>query len=290
MIAFIVNPIAGNGKAYKMIPKIKKIMRDFTKDYKIYVTRYPGEGCDIAKFVSKNGYDRIVAVGGDGTVHEVINGIKDTNMILGIIPLGTGNDFARFFHIPKNVKKAIQVIINGKVNIIDSALINKYITCNNVANIGIDADVALEVTKFKKYLSGIFAYLLSLFDVLFKFKPYNVNINIDGKRLKRKIMLAAFGTCSFYGGGFKILPNANPKDGLMDIIIVNSINKFKLLFLLPMAIIGRHTRFKCVETYKAKEVHIEIEREIALCIDGEVIPSSNFELNVQKSTIKLCTN
>lgn len=290
MIAFIVNPVAGNGKAIKMIPKIEKIMKEKAQDYKIFITKFAGEGTKLAKEASNSGYDIVAAVGGDGTVHEVINGLKDTNAVLGIIPLGTGNDFARFFNIPKNIKKALEILINGKVNIIDSAIINKYITCNNIANIGIDADVALEVAKFKKFLSGIFAYLIGLFNVLIKYKPYDINIDIDGKKIKRKIMLAAFGNCSFYGGGFKILPDANPKDGFIDIIIVNKINKLKLLFLLPMAIIGKHTLLKCVETYKAKNIRVNMEKEVAICVDGEVLPSSHIELNVKKSAVKLCTN
>ncbi|MEG6565637.1 diacylglycerol kinase family protein [Thermoanaerobacterium saccharolyticum] len=290
MIAFIVNPTAGNGKAYRMIPKIEKYMKDKNIKYKFFITNYPGHGTILAREAAKDSFDIVVAVGGDGTVHEVINGIGDSNVSLGIIPLGTGNDFARYFRIPKNVYRALEILLTKKTKLIDSAVINKYITCNNVANIGIDADVAVQVTKFKRFVSGILAYTLSLINVLFKYKPYNVKIDIDGKMIKRRIMLAAFGNCSFYGGGFKILPDANPDDGYLDVIIVNEISKFKLLFLLPMAIFGKHTSLKCVETYKAEKIHIDAEEELALCVDGEVILSNPIVLNVKKNSVKICTN
>ncbi|AEF18394.1 MULTISPECIES: diacylglycerol/lipid kinase family protein [Thermoanaerobacterium] len=290
MIAFIVNPAAGNGKAYKMIPKIEKYMNEKNIKYKFFITKYPGHGTVLAREAIKDDFEIVVAVGGDGTVHEVINGIRDSNVALGIIPLGTGNDFARYFRIPKDVYKALEILLMKNTKFIDSAVINKYITCNNVANIGIDADVAVQVTRFKRFFSGILAYTLSLINVLFKYKPYNVKIDIDGKMIKRKIMLAAFGNCSFYGGGFKILPDANPDDGYLDVIIVNEISKFKLLFLLPMAIFGKHTSLKCVETYKAEKIHIDAEKELALCVDGEVILSNTIVLNVKRNSVKICTN
>lgn len=290
MIAFIVNPTAGNGKAYRMIPKIEKYLKDKNIKHKFFITKYPGHGTILAREAVKDDFEIVVAVGGDGTVHEVINGIRDSDVALGIIPLGTGNDFARYFRIPKDVYKALEILLMKKTKFIDSAVINKYITCNNVTNIGIDADVAVQVTRFKKFVSGILAYTLSLINVLFKYKPYNVKIDIDGKMIKRRIMLAAFGNCSFYGGGFKILPDANPDDGYLDVIIVNEISKFKLLFLLPMAIFGKHTSLKCVETYKAEKIHIDAEKELALCVDGEVILSNTIVLNVKRNSVKICTN
>lgn len=290
MIAFIVNPAAGNGRAYKMIPKIEKVMKERNIEYELFITKYPGDGTRLAEEASRSGFDIIAAVGGDGTVHEVINGINNPDVVLGIIPLGTGNDFARYFHIPKNVDKALEILLNGKIKSIDSAVINKYITCNNIANIGIDADVAVEVAKFKKFLSGIFAYTLSLINVLIKYKPYSIIIDIDGKKIKRNIMLVAFGNCSFYGGGFKILPGANPDDGYIDVIIVNEINKLKLLLLLPMAIFGKHTTLKCVETYRAERIHVSIEKKVAMCVDGEVLLSDNIVLHVRRNSVKICTN
>jgi YegS/Rv2252/BmrU family lipid kinase len=290
LIAFIVNPTAGNGKAYRMIPKIEKLMKERNVDYKVFITKYPGHGTKLAEEASKSNFDIIVAVGGDGTVHEVINGINNTDVALGIIPLGTGNDFARYFRIPKNVDKALEILLKGKIKLIDSAVVNKYITCNNIANIGLDADVAAEITKSKKFVGGIFAYTLGLINVLIKYKPYSIKIDIDGKKIKRKIMLAAFGNCSFYGGGFKILPDANPDDGYIDVIIVNEINKLKLLFLLPMAIFGKHTVLKCVEMYKAEKIQISTEKEVAMCVDGEVLLSNNIVLHVKRNSVKICTD
>lgn len=289
MIAFIVNPVAGGGRAYRMISKIEKIMKEKLTDYKIYITKYAGEGQILAKKAAMEGFDIIAAVGGDGTVHEVINGIRGTKAVLGIVPLGTGNDFARYFQIPKKLEKAIDILIMGNIRTIDGAVVNDIITFDNIANIGIDAEVAQNVIKFKKFLTGILAYLITLLNVLFKYKPYNVDIKIDDTYLNRDIMIVAAGICCYYGGGFKILPNADPNDGYLDIIIINKINKLKLLLILPMAIMGKHTNFKCVETYRAQKIEIKTKNNLPICIDGEIIRDSRIELRVEKDAIKLCT-
>jgi len=289
LIAFIINPIAGGGRAYRNITKIENLMNDKAVKYKIFITTYAGEAEKIAKKAAKDGYKIITAVGGDGTVHEVINGIRGTKAALGVIPLGTGNDFARYFKIPKNIEKAIDILLTGNIRVIDGAIINDIIIFDNITNIGLDAEVASEVVRFKKFLTGILAYLVTLFNVVLKYKPYNVDIKLDDLEINRDIMTVAAGVLSYYGGGFKIIPHADPSDGYLDIVIVNKINKFKLIFLVPLLIMGRHTKLKFVEIYRAKDVEIRTKDELTICIDGEIIKDSMIKLKAEKDAINLCT-
>jgi YegS/Rv2252/BmrU family lipid kinase len=232
----------------------------------------------------------VVAVGGDGTVLEVVNGIKGTPAALGVIPVGTGNDFARFFHIPKKIEKAIDVLIMGNVKVIDAASINGILTFGNIASTGIASETAALAVRFKKFLSGIWAYLVALLNVLFRYKPYSVKIKMDGKEIKKDITIFAAGVLSYYAGGIKLLPGADPHDGCLDVMIVGRVNKLKILVLLPLVIFGKHVHLKSlVETYRTKRVEIEADKEIPITVDGEILYSSKIEIKVEENAIKLCT-
>nr|WP_236727745.1 diacylglycerol kinase family protein [Caldanaerobacter subterraneus] len=290
LIAFIVNPVAGGGRAYRKIPEIRRIMKKKLIDYKIFITKYAGHGKILARKAALSGFKVVVAVGGDGTVLEVVNGIKGTPAALGVIPVGTGNDFARFFHIPKKIEKAIDVLIMGNVKVIDAALINGILTFGNIASTGIASETAALAVRFKKFLSGIWAYLVALLNVLFRYKPYSVKIKMDGKEIKKDITIFAAGVLSYYAGGIKLLPGADPHDGCLDVMIVGRVNKLKILVLLPLVIFGKHVHLKSlVETYRTKRVEIEADKEIPITVDGEILYSSKIEIKVEENAIKLCT-
>ncbi|MEQ2129974.1 diacylglycerol kinase family lipid kinase [Caldanaerobacter subterraneus KAk] len=290
LIAFIVNPVAGGGRAYRKIPEIRRIMKKKLIDYKIFITKYAGHGKILARKAALSGFKVVVAVGGDGTVLEVVNGIKGTPAALGVIPVGTGNDFARFFHIPKKIEKAIDVLIMGNVKVIDAALINGILTFGNIASTGIASETAALAVRFKKFLSGIWAYLVALLNVLFRYKPYSVKIKMDGKEIKKDITIFAAGVLSYYAGGIKLLPGADPHDGCLDVMIVGRVNKLKILVLLPLVIFGKHVHLKSlVETYRTKKVEIEADKEIPITVDGEILYSSKIEIKVEENAIKLCT-
>nr|WP_226990145.1 MULTISPECIES: diacylglycerol kinase family protein [Caldanaerobacter] len=290
LIAFIVNPVAGGGRAYRKIPEIRRIMKKKLIDYKIFITKYAGHGKILARKAALSGFKVVVAVGGDGTVLEVVNGIKGTPAALGVIPVGTGNDFARFFHIPKKIEKAIDVLIMGNVKVIDAALINGILTFGNIASTGIASETAALAVRFKKFFSGIWAYLVALLNVLFRYKPYSVKIKMDGKEIKKDITIFAAGVLSYYAGGIKLLPGADPHDGCLDVMIVGRVNKLKILVLLPLVIFGKHVHLKSlVETYRTKRVEIEADKEIPITVDGEILYSSKIEIKVEENAIKLCT-
>ncbi|HHW56274.1 MAG TPA: diacylglycerol kinase family lipid kinase [Clostridia bacterium] len=290
MIAFIVNPVAGGGRAYRKIPEIRRIMKKRLIDYRIYITKYAGEGKILARKAALNGFKVVAAVGGDGTVLEVVNGIKGTQAALGIIPVGTGNDFARFFRIPKKIEKAIDVLIIGNIKVIDAAVINGILTFGNITSTGIASETAALAVRFKKFLSGILVYLTALLNVLFKYKPYSVKIKVDDKEIDREITIFAAGVLSYYGGGIRLLPGADPNDGYLDVMIVGNINKVKIFMLLPLVIFGKHINFKkLVEIYKAKKVEIEAEKEIPITVDGEILYGKKLEIKVEENAIKLCT-
>jgi len=275
---FIVNPTAGKGKALKLIPKIESFFKE--NDYKITITQRIGHGEEIARNALDNGFTHIISVGGDGTVFEVLNGVKEKGLILGILPAGTGNDFARTIQLPKDINSIFHRILKGKTKRIDIGKINnKYFI--NVVSIGIDAEIVKETEKIKGFVPKSMAYILGVFFTLAKYKHKRVEIFIDGKSYRRDIQLIAIGNGKYYGGGMKITPMAEVDDGYFDICIVNKISKLKLAALLPTVFKGQHTRIKDVQILRGKDVKVLSQEPLLINADGNIIGTTPANLVIE---------
>lgn len=283
---FIVNPIAGKGKSMELIPKIKESFDRDEIDYDIRITEDRGHGEAIAKEAVDKGYTHIISVGGDGTAYEIINGIGSGNAILGILPSGTGNDFARMVKTPKDYDEILKCFKVSKTKRIDVGKVNnRYFL--NYSSAGIDAEIVKETEGIKKYISGPSAYILGVFKTLIKYKNKEVEILIDGKKIRRNIELIAVGNGKYYGGGMKINPTADFEDGLLDICIVSKMNKLKFALLFSTVFKGKHTKFKEVEILRGKEVKIYGDDSLLLNADGDMIGNIPAEIEVQKESVEV---
>lgn len=270
-IVFIVNPIAGGGRTKKLLPMIDQKMKEKGIDYKIILTTGPKDATNIAIKCLEEGYDKIVAVGGDGTVNELALGILNYGKgTLGILPSGTGNDLARTLNIPKEPEKAIDFILKGKGKKIDVGMVNDKFFLN-IASIGFDSETVKTNERIKmKFKSGL-SYIISLFITLFKYKYMKVEIDIDDLTTKTEILLLAVANGKYYGGGVKILPMADIEDGYFHVCLIKKVPKLKLLFLLPTIINGSHVKIKkYVNIFKAKEIKVRTNANSFLNIDGEL--------------------
>lgn len=273
---FIVNPVAGGGRAGKIIGMIDELMKEKEETYDIISTKGAHDGRDI---VNKNidKYSLFIAVGGDGTVHEVASGlIENKKGTLGIIPAGTGNDFSLSLNIPKDNKKALELILskNKKVKEIDVCSINQrpYI---NITSIGFDAEVVLLTNKIKKVIKSESSYVISVILKLFSFRKSQIELTIDGKTEKINSFLLAVGNGKYYGGGMPIMPYAQIDNGMLEVCSVKEASNLKILTLFPSIFKARHTKYKkYVTMYKAKELTIRTNNEMILNIDGEIIPDN----------------
>ncbi|QZY55074.1 diacylglycerol/lipid kinase family protein [Crassaminicella profunda] len=272
-ILFIVNPVAGKGNCDFVIGKIKEQMDFFHIPYKIKLTTRKNEAEEIAKDAVIKGYEKIVAVGGDGTIYEVVNGMIGSSASLGVIPSGTGNDFVRTVGIPNDLEKALNVIAYGKKVQIDCGKVNdRYFV--NVASIGLDAEIVKETENIKKYLSGSWAYMGGLLKTLFSYKHKRVNMNIDGSKKNKNITLVAVANGKYYGGGMKIAPMADIKDGDFQVCIVDKISKFKLMRVFPKIFSGEHVHYDEVDMHKGKQVKIKSDEHLSINLDGDIIGKS----------------
>lgn len=282
-LLFIVNPTAGKGRAARVIPEIKAAMVQFGEiEYDISYSEKPGHATEISKNAASQGYDIVFAVGGDGTVNEVINGLVNTSSALGVIPRGSGNDFVRTLGIKGDTAKIIKDTIAGIKKQIDVGCINnRYFI--NIASVGFDAEVVLATQKAKRFfLSDSAAYIAGVISTIFIRKPSRVKMIIGEKEIEDDILLLAVANGKYYGGGMMVAPDAILDDGEFEICVISSMPKIKMLFLFPQFIKGKHKKFKEVSFYKSDKVYTESLKPIAINVDGEVFNDTNVRFDMIK--------
>ncbi|RBP67316.1 YegS/Rv2252/BmrU family lipid kinase [Alkalibaculum bacchi] len=266
---FVLNPVAGKGKSIELMSIIKRICEKENVEYMIKLTPRVGGAEDTARWGIENNYKRIIAVGGDGTVNEVVNGIVGSKTVLGVVPAGSGNDFVRSIGDPKEPEQYILDTIHGKVKTIDLGMCNdRYFI--NMASIGLDTQVAIRTQKTKKYFSGSLAYLVSALLTIFSYKGWDLNIQIDDQAFHAKTLLTAIANGKFYGGGVLPAPDAKLDDGYFDICHVKHMSKEKMFRVLPKYMKGKHRDIKEVQLVKGKEILITSDNPFPLNLDGEV--------------------
>lgn len=283
---FIVNPSSGKGYAKKLIPVISKICIQENINYIIELTEYPGHATEIAKKHCLEEGVRLYAVGGDGTLNEVLNGMIYSSCSLAVIPAGSGNDFIKTVYNPLNIDKLIVGLINGITKLISIGKVNnKYFI--NISSVGIDAEIAYNAKIFKRnpLIPSRLSYFLSIFTTLIKYSSYNIEIHIDGTCINDKVLLVAIGNGKYYGGGMKVLPYANPFNNNFDICIVKNMSKLNILRLFPVLIKGNHETLKDYVTfYKGSNIQINSNEVMKVNIDGEIFENTNvkFEVSTKK--------
>jgi YegS/Rv2252/BmrU family lipid kinase len=286
----ILNPVSNHGETKKTIPKIKALLKSRIP-FEIILTKKPKDAVEIAK--EAKGFDLLIVVGGDGTVHEAVNGLlvsKNQETALAVIPSGSGNDFAKMIGMPKKIPLAVEKILEGKVKYVDVGKINESYFVNSLG-IGFDARIAHLTNEIKNEVkkSGLLLYLTSLFRILRKdFYTHEVQISVDESALKNKnITLIAANMGKTYGGGFKITPLAKNDDGYIDVCIVDSLTRNQILFRLPFVILGKHLWMKKVHYYKAKKLIIKSKRELPAHLDGELIKAREFTVKIIPRALKV---
>ena len=276
---FIVNPISGKGKTLKAVDRIKKVCEEENLDYEIYFTEYPKDATKIARKYrfTKN---IIYSVGGDGTLNEVLNGIVGTKNLLGVIPAGSGNDFYKTL---SKIDEEYPVIDIGKVN--DHYFIN-------IISIGIDAEVANNVSLMKKRkVPTNQIYNASLIYTFFKYKYKDIELSIDEKEQKKgKCTILTICNGQVYGGGYKIAPSAKLTDGYFDVYYVEKVNKPQLPSLINMLKQGIHEKHNKVHKSQATKIKFKCDKELVCNIDGEIMTAKKFNVKIIPNAITIYNN
>ena len=280
-ILFIINPISGTVKKSGVEHLINENLDLSKYNYSIKHTQYPHHATEIAKQESTN-YKIIVAVGGDGTVHEVGLGLIHTNSTLGIIPMGSGNGLARHLKIPMSTKKAILLLNNFQSKPIDTVKINDTHFLG-AGGIGFDAHISYLFAKATK--RGFITYLQLSVKEFFSYNEHNYQLIIDGKIFYKKAFLITFANSNQYGNNAFIAPNAVIDDGWISIVILK---KFSLIYAIPLAIklfTKKINSSKFVEEIKVKKAQI-ISPSNEIHLDGEPLLIEN-TINIEVLPLSL---
>ncbi len=289
-ILFIINPAAGSGEAKNIIPMIKNKCVECNIEHEIKVsTRALGITKLTKDVLKKDSFTDIVAVGGDGTIIEIINAIEKIDIVVGLIPAGTGNDLARSLEIPNDFEIALEKIIANQVTHIDMGKVNGAVFVNS-AGIGIESDIIESTAKIKKYAKGSSAYLLSTLKSIITYKPFEVSIQMDGVEFEREAFLIAIGNGKYFGGGMKITPDADLKSGEFQVCLVRKLSKQRFLRMFPKVYKGHHTDLPEVEMFICKELIIDSKnRQLNVSADGNIISKTPATIKVASRKLKVIT-
>lgn len=288
MLNFIVNAHSGRGKGQKTLRKIIDYCFRHKLEYTVHLTSAQGHATRIAKALCENDSSTIIAVGGDGTFHEVLNGIISfEKTTLGFIPSGRGNDFARGLGIPLDTKKALDIIRAGKTRNIDYIMVGDK-RCLNVAGTGLDVDVLQRVAG----KHGKITYISSLIHCLKNFEPYNVSVTTkDGE--KKDFSCIMIGVCNGkqFGGGIKLSPLSKVDDGLMNIVIMSIPKDNKIFRVLGKFLKGKHIDMPFTTHFTAEKIQIRTDKPHPIQIDGEIYNDIDFSCTLVKGGIRtFCLN
>ncbi len=278
----IVNPAAGANRAAKKWPQIMELLKSIGLHFEYDLTEAPGHARELAKLAVKKGCELVVSVGGDGTINEVANGLYDTgsatDVMLGIINLGTGSDYIRTVGIPHVYQEACQRLLSPRKVAVDAGIV-EYIYNGqmekrlfvNFAGLGFDAEIVKATTQKFKVLSSTPSYLMGLLSTLIFYKNKNVSLKLDGEVEERKVCTVLMSNGRYGGGGMFAAPDADLTDGLLDLLVIGDLSKLDLLWSLPRVYKGTHLTHPKVTMKRAREIEISATQPIPLQADGELL-------------------
>ncbi|MCK4558431.1 MAG: diacylglycerol kinase family lipid kinase [Calditrichia bacterium] len=276
---FIVNPAAARGKAVRVAEKVKNICEDRKMDFQLVYTNKSGDATEFAAN-ARDQFDCTVAVGGDGTINEIVNGLMGGNSKLGIVPVGSGNDFVRALDIPHSLMEVMDILLTMKTQAIDIGKAgNRYF--QNGLGIGFDAWVVDETLKVHK-LRGTAIYMYSVLKTIYSYEPPVVKLQYNDVSREEKFFMITVGNGISLGGGFKLTPNAIVDDGLFDLNIIRNLKKWEIYQNLLSVFAGKHIYLEQVTTDRADQLTINSEEGFAAHVDGELL-----SLNLNSLDVKL---
>lgn len=300
----IVNPAAGGGKAGKDWPGIESLLRKHAIDHDVVFSKRSLHAMLLSREKIESGYNKLIVVGGDGTMNEVINGvfgqtrIPTDEVMLGMISVGTGNDWGKMFNIPSDYEGAIETIKNQKTFIQDAGLVT-YFRSNktwkryfiNIAGMGFDAKVVSKSNRLKsKGKSSPSLYLMTLFTSLLSYRSIKAKIEIDGNTYKRKVFSLSIGIGKYNGGGMIPIPDAIADDGLYSITLIKKMGKLRIIANIKKLYNGKITQHKKVESYTGKTINVDSSSILHLETDGETLGHSPLEFNIIPRSVKVIAN
>lgn len=278
----IINPTAGANSTYRMWPHIQSLLRHDGLSFDFQYTEGTGHAISLAREATNDGYRLLVAIGGDGTINEVANGLLSASgclsTVLGIVSTGTGNDFIRSMGIPRDYISACKCLVARRQTLIDAGKVQYYRNGKreeryfiNSAGVGFDAEVNDAANHLPKQMGHTIPFVLGLLKTLPAYKNKDVTLNIDGQPESKRVLSIVVSNGAYFGGGMKIAPDARLTDHQMDVISIGNVSKAELLKVFPRVYKGTHISHPKVNVKKACQVMVESASRLLLQADGEML-------------------
>ena len=281
----IINPAADGGRARRSVAWLRERLAAHA-DARLEITRRPGDAEELAADAVRHGHDRVITVGGDGTVQEVVNGLLSASepASMGVVPLGSGNDLARSLALPAELATAWRTAIGHATRRIDVARARNGAGAErwfaSAGGIGFDAQVAAAMADRSGWQAGRAGYLLTTLTELRRFENRRIRLTVDGQTETGDMLFVAIANGAYYGGGMRIAPGALVDDGLLDVCVVGDISRLTVLRQLPNLYRGTHVNHAAVSMRSGSTVDAEAESDgsTRIHLDGE--PFGSLPLHV----------
>ena len=287
----IANPAAGRGRSGETVFRVLELLKARGVEFDLELTKGPRDAAIIAR-KALEGFDVIVAIGGDGTINEIMPGMLFSDKPLGIVPAGSGNDFIKSMGIPNNTNKAVDILLKGNARSIDVGKINGTYFANGVG-IGFDAAVNRASYTINHSKRGLFLYFCALLKTLGKYGAVPLAITINREIFNQSTFLLTVGNGTTVGGGFKLTPRAKVDDGLLDVTIVKPLALPVLLWHLPKVFLGTIERVKKYATLRRTEkLTVVSTGPVPVHVDGEIYGNgeTRFEIEVVPKALRVIGN
>lgn len=266
-IRFLINPGAGNGSARGAVDHLRVLAGRLGAG--LVVTRRVGDLAEQARRAAEDGIERLLVVGGDGTLHHAAQGLAGTATAVGVIPVGTGNDLARALEIPRGLEAAVRHALTAPVRRIDLIRAGDTV-CVGYAGAGFDSDVTRRANQVR-WGRGRWIYPWAALRTLMSFEPLSARISWDGGSFEGRLMFVDATNLPSYGGGMRIAPDARIDDGLLDLLLVKEVSRLAFLSVFPKVYKGRHVGHPALLLERTTRVEMEFDRPVDLYGGGEAI-------------------
>lgn len=299
----IINPEAAGGRGLRLWPHLSDSMFNSIGLFDFEFTNAAGAATVLAQDAARNGYERVIAVGGDGTVNEVLNGLFtpegkliNPDIVLGCLPAGSGKDFWRSLNIPGEIDAALDHLTKGEMLACDIGQISMFTKGGrkmtryfcNMADVGLGAVVAKRAKKFFPWSQGTLSYFLSTFATYMNWRPETMHITADGKELlPQDLVVALIANGQYYGGGMWIAPDAKLNDGKMELVLIRPVPKHRLLQVIPKLYVGRLESLPEVEKISVRKLTIATDNPQMVTVDGETCGVTPLTLKVLPRVLKV---
>ncbi len=276
----IANLMTRRGNSRLIISRTQELLARRGVSYNLEFTTGPKEAGRIARAAGRD-HDVIIAIGGDGTVNEVVQGMVFSDTPLGIIPGGTGNDFARSLQIPNRPEQAVDIILAGQTRRIDVGKVNDTYFANNIG-FGFDAAVNITANTMNSRTGGLSLYLCALVRTLGRYRPVQLTITMNDRTVDQETFLLSIGNGTTCGGGFKLTPHAKLDDQLLDVTLLKPLPLASLLWHFPKVFLGTIGRVSYASRERTTELTIRSNGTVPIHVDGEIFPGNdgNYKVSI----------